>query len=438
MKKVIPLLLILIITVYNTFSYAVNETNVNDSLELSAESAILINAETGEVLYSKNPYKKMFPASTTKILTAIIAIENSSLSEKVIIDNETINGIDGSHIALEPGEVLSMKDLLYALMIESANDAAVAIARHISGSVENFSKLMNEKAAKIGAKDSNFLNPNGLPNENHTTTVYDLAMIGKYAMENETFRKIVSNYTYTIEPTNKKSDPRIMNSSNKLLYSQSKIDVDGVSVPIKYDGINGVKTGYTKVAQQCLVSSVNRDNQKYISVVLHSIGSNVYVDTHKLFNYGFTSYKPTKIASKNEFVDNISIKNGSSPFITSVFANDLYATVPIGKNLNIEKEFTPIKDIKPPISKGQVVGKVTFKADNKVIGSMNVISKTDIHNSVSIIQKSLDFLFSKWWFWLICSFIFLRLYVGILRVSRRMKKLKRRKLRKKSYNYNRY
>lgn len=220
-----------------------------DDLNLSGESAILIDVDTLEILYSKNPHQKLYPASTTKIMTGILAIELGNMDDIVTVDQEVVDLTDGSHIALEPGEELSLEHLINALLIESANDAALAIAKHISGSIDEFVKLMNEKAKAIGALNTNFVNPNGLPHEEHLSTAYDLALMAKYAMENETFREIVKNYTYTIPITNKKSQERNLWSANRLLYSTERINVNGTQTTIKYEGVNGVKTGYTITAE---------------------------------------------------------------------------------------------------------------------------------------------------------------------------------------------
>ena len=163
---------------------------------LISESAVLIDADTGTILTQKNADKKMYPASLTKIMTAILAIEMGKLTDIITVDNETPHEIDGSHIALEAGEILTLKDLLYALMLPSANDAASVIAKHYGKSLDGFVKIMNEKAKELGAYNTNFENPHGLHNENHYTTAADLALITKYAMENETFRKIVATTRY--------------------------------------------------------------------------------------------------------------------------------------------------------------------------------------------------------------------------------------------------
>ncbi len=166
---------------------------------------------------------KLHPASTTKIMTGILAIELANMDDMVTIDDEVVYLTDGSHIALEPGgEQMKFEHLLNALLIESANDTALAIAKHISGSIDEFAKLMNDKAKELGALNTNFVNPNGLTDENHLTTAYDLSLMAKYAMENPTFRQIVCNYTYQIPETNKKTEVRYLKSANKLLYSSQR------------------------------------------------------------------------------------------------------------------------------------------------------------------------------------------------------------------------
>lgn len=427
MKRLFVFLLILAIMIvnFNLSSYA------DDELNLTAKSAILIDSATGDILYDKKSSEKMFPASTTKILTAIIAIENSDLSDLVTIDIETSSTADGSHIALEPGEVLSMDDLLHALLVTSANDAATAIAKYISGSVEDFAKLMNKEATKMGAKNSNFLNPNGLPNDDHITTAYDLAMIAKYAMKNDTFREIVKKSKYTIEPTNKKSEARVLSSSNKLLTSEQKINVGENSTSIKYNGVTGIKTGYTNAAQQCLVSGVIKSDREYISVVLHSIGTNVYVDTHKLFNYAHKNSKPILLAKKNEFIDNIAIKGGNLSFITAVFATDFSLDSNVKNISNIKKEFITQNNLKLPISKGQVIGKVNFKNDDEILGSANIISDSNVIKVDTNFIDVINYLVHTWWFWLVASLIVLRITIGIKRIMHRAKRLKMKKTRKK-------
>lgn len=426
MLKKITVFFLLLFIILNFGTYA-----LADEPNISAEAAILIDADTGTVLFEKNIHKKMFPASTTKILTSILAIENGNLEQKVTVDDKTPYEIDGSHIALEPDEILTMNDLIYATLIESANDAAVVIGKHISGSTEEFAKLMNSKAKEFGAINSNFVNPNGLPDDDHTTTAYDLAMIAKHAMQNDLFRSIVSSYTYTIEPTNKKTDSRYLKSANRMLYSNEKINVNGNNVSIKYEGAIGIKTGYTVAAQQCLVSSAERNGHNLISVVLKANGNNVYIDTHKLLDYGFDNFSNIKIAFKNEYINNIDVENGDKPFVTGIVGDDLHILVPKGKEGEVKRNVVLPEKVSAPVSKGQVIGKVELKLDNKVIDTCNIVSAMEINQKAAFDVVKLNnegFFLRKWWIWPIVLFLVWRTYIE---VKRRI--IRRR--RKRSYLY---
>jgi len=410
LKKVFAIAFLLILLT-NSISFA-------DSLNISSESAILIDAETGQVLYEKNPHKKLHPASTTKILTGILTIENANLDDIVTVDEEVVYMTKGAHIALEAGEQLTVKDLLYALLIESANDAALALAKHISGSVEEFAKLMNEKAKELGAVESNFVNPNGLSVENHLTTAYDLSLIAKYAMKNETFREIVSNYTYTIPPTNKKNQERILWSSNKLLYSNDTITVDGKTVRIKYEGITGVKTGYTQEAGNCLVASAQRGNESLIAVALKS--NNIYSDIHKLLDYGFDNFEKVNIAPMDQFVDNIKVDNGTIPVVAGILGEELSRTIPVNSFDKISKKVTINDNITAPIEKGDVLGKVEYFLEDKYLGTVNIVSTLDIDEipSPTFFEK----LLSKWYLILLFGFILIRFLIVLNKKNKRRKR----------------
>lgn len=413
MKKIFCFILLFLLATYN-LSYAEN-------LNLSGESAILIDMDTGQVLYAKNPHMKLQPASTTKIMTGILAIENGNMEDYVTIDDEIVNLTDGSHIALEPGEQVKFKDLLNALLIESANDAALALAKHISGSIDGFVKMMNDKAKEIGALNTNFVNPNGLTDENHLTTAYDLSLMAKYAMGNEVFREVVKNYTYIIPVTNKKNEERYLKSANKLLYSTQKINVDEKIVPIKYEGITGIKTGYTVAAQNCLVASAERGNQRLIAVVLKAKGKEVYVDIHKLLNYGFDNYEKIAIAHKDQFIENIKISNGTNSMVAGILNKDLYASIPKGKGNNMEKKIYIHDTIEAPVKKGQTLGKVEYYLDGQLLGEADIVSTLNVEEipPLNFVQK----IIKKWYL----------LVIGIL-IFGRISSFRRQRLRKKRRN----
>lgn len=247
----------------------------NKILKINSEAAILMDLNSGKILYSKNMHEKLYPASTTKILTAIIAIESGSLDRIVTIGvNPPL--VEPTKIGLKKGEKIRLRDLMYALLVDSANDSAVAIAEYIGGTEANFAKMMNNKARLLGCKDSHFVNPNGLNNNKHLTSAYDLAIITKYAMRNSTFRKMVSTKFYTIPATNKSKAISLTNHNKMILKSTSYY----------YPGCIGVKTGYTIASRHTLVSAAVRGNKRLLAVILKD-QEVPYNDITRMLDYGF-------------------------------------------------------------------------------------------------------------------------------------------------------
>ncbi len=331
-----------------------------DKPNSNAQAGILMDLNTGQILFEKNIHQKLAPASTTKILTAIITLENCKLDEKVTVGPKPPFE-DGSKIYLNEGEELSVKDLLYAMMLESANDAAMALAEHISGSVDEFARLMNRKAQELGANNSNFVNPNGLYNENHYSTAYDLALIGKAAMEYETFKEIVSTEYHEIKPTNKQPETRHIYNINRLVRGTK----------YKYEGVNGIKTGYTTKSKNTIVASAARDNQRFIAVQLRS-ENNLYEDTIKLLDYGFNAFIADKIIDKNTVHSTLKIK-GSKKSIPVYPGEDFYVSTPEGStpnyssNIILGKYFGKIK-------KGDKLGLIEITLENGKIFEVPLIA----------------------------------------------------------------
>ena len=270
----------------------IKEENEN-LLNIYSEAAILIEAKTGKILYDKDIYSRKYPASTTKILTAIIAIEECDLEEKVTASYSAVHSVkSGYTIAdIQEGETFTVKELLNVLMLQSANEAANILAEHISGSTEGFSKLMNQKAKEIGCLDSNFVNANGAHSEEHYSTAYDLVMIAKYCMQNETFRELVKTEECSLPTTEMFEEERVFRNTNSLMQANSRY---------YYPYCNGIKTGYTTPAKNCLISSSNKNGFELISVILHAEStedglSARYVDTINLFEYGYNNFKKDKI-----------------------------------------------------------------------------------------------------------------------------------------------
>jgi len=379
-KKIIAYLLLFSVFFLNSYkAYA--------EPSLLCDSAILIDSSTGTVLAGKNPDKKMYPASLTKIMTAILALEMGRLSDVIKVDDDTPHEIFGSHIALDSGEILTLKDMLYALMLPSANDAALAIAKHYGGSEKEFVRLMNEKAKELGALNTNFVNPHGLHDPNHYTTAADLAVITRYAMKNEDFRKIVQTKKYEIQPTNKKNEARYFTNLNKLIYNtgQNQIYIDGVYISPLYEYATGVKTGYTPEAGNTLVASAEKNGTELIAVAMNGVSLEMYQDAHNLFNFGFNEYKVKTLITKNTFVKNIKIENGDSREISAITESDFATIVKTSSTKKIESKVT-INDLVLPLSKDDIVGKIEYLMDGKVIGTVNLITPTPVKST--LVEKS--------------------------------------------------
>lgn len=256
---------------------------------ISAESAILMDADTGAILYAKNIHQKEYPASTTKILTTLIASERCSMDEIVDFSYDAVHDIDpgSNHIAIEPGEQLTMEECLNAILIRSANEVSFAVAEHISGTTwQDFGDIMNERAKELGCVDSHFVNPNGLPNEEHYTSAYDLAMIGRAFFANEALCKMTMTHMLHILPSERQPDD-IMEVNKMELIPGGKY---------AYPYLVGCKTGYTDVARSTLVSCAEKDGMKLICVVMRDENPNYYEDTISLFDYGFSNFQRVNIS----------------------------------------------------------------------------------------------------------------------------------------------
>ena len=294
-------LLFAVIIFFNTvFLHDIHAVATNTpSLGLNCSTAVLIEEETGKILYEKQKDVPVYPASTTKIMTALLTLEHLDLNQKITVP-EDMGPADGSAMYLLPGETFTVEELLQGLLVKSANDAAILLAKNISGSVEEFSNLMNQRAQEIGCQNTHFVNPNGLHDPNHTTSAYDLALIAREAMKNPKFRELVSTDFVQIHATEQTPEIRYFRNTNKFLWSKQTIDYKGISTPIKYDVIDGIKTGYTPEAGKCLVSSGEKNSIRLIAVVMKNQGLEVYANSRKLLDYGFQNFTKKKIFTANE------------------------------------------------------------------------------------------------------------------------------------------
>ncbi|MCR5627085.1 MAG: D-alanyl-D-alanine carboxypeptidase [Lachnospiraceae bacterium] len=260
-----------------------------------AESAILMEAETGTILYDKNMDKVEYPASTTKVLTCLLAAENCAMDEIVTFSQEAVFGIErsSSNVGIDVGEELTMEDAIYCIMLASANEVAAAVAEHVSGSIEEFCELMNKRAAELGCTNTHFVNANGLPNDDHYTTAHDLALIAQAYNRNETLVRIGSTVHYTINPTPKQKDTIDLYNHHKM-YSTQKY---------YYEPAVWGKTGYTNVARSTLVTTAEKDGLNLICIVMKDEPGTQYTDTEELFEYGFNNFKKEYIADNETAYD---------------------------------------------------------------------------------------------------------------------------------------
>lgn len=360
-KKIITIIFIVIFIL----NISVASYGKSDEPEISAGAAILIDSSTEKVLYSKNENEKMYPASTTKILTAILTIENCNLDDIVTVPYEAISTIPSGYsvAALQPGEQLTVEQLLQVMLVHSANDAANVLAYHVSGSIDSFANLMNQKVSELGLQNTHFTNPSGEHNENHYTTAYDLAIIMKYCMKNSTFRKL-SSLKYCKIPATNKYDERVFNTTNDLLTHNNSSDYY-----YKY-AIAG-KTGYTTEAKNCLVSAANKDNLELICVVLSTglYSNNLsakFVDTKTIFDYGYDNYTIRKIRERDAIATQIEIDKATKETknLDLLISDDITALI---SQDDFKTEFSPeIKiddNLSAPIAQGQVVGKIIYNID---------------------------------------------------------------------------
>lgn len=355
--------------------------SISSEPAISSESAVLIEMDSGEILYDKNSDKPMFPASTTKIMTAMLALENLKLSDKITVPDD-MGPADGSAMYLLPGETFTVKELLNGLLVKSANDAAVLLARTISGDTDKFAILMNKRAKEIGCKNTHFTNPNGLHNPNHTISAYDMALIAREAMKNETFKSIVSQVNVILNETAQTPEKRYFRNTNKFLWSQSKIILNNEYVPIQYDVIDGIKTGYTGEAGNCLVSSGEKNGIRVISVIFKSQGYDVYRDSRLLLDYGFDNFEKKVLINKNTVLGKYPINYASQGSLSYGSKEDFIVPY-IKSKLPVYNTRFVINDLNLPINKGDLVGKIIISNDN-LNKELNIYAMNDVESIFSL------------------------------------------------------
>jgi D-alanyl-D-alanine carboxypeptidase (penicillin-binding protein 5/6) len=360
--------------------------------DINAQSAILIDSDSHQMLFEKNSHELMFPASTTKLMTALLILENHELNETVTIDSKSPMAT-GSRIYIIEGEILTIEQMLHALLLASANDVAEALAIYDSGSIEAFAEKMNQRAAELGALNTHFTNPHGLPDPEHVTTAYDLSRIALEAIKHEKLREIVKTISYDIPPTNKQPENRHFANSNRFLYgtgSGNKIDYRGQTINIKYDAITGLKTGYTNAAQQCFISSATKDGKNLISVILKAQGNFLYLDTRTLIDYGFENFNAHTFASKHELISYFEYSGNKKVKIPLYSSDDIKALIPNSLNpeeITFETEMMP--EFELPVKEGQRIGTIRYFGNGKLLTEAPLITLNEITDKSALGETTL-------------------------------------------------
>ena len=349
----IPLLILLLISfLFSIFTVYVYGTNSKD---ISAKAAILYSSDRDEIIYGKNEDLKLPMASTTKIMTALIAIEKCDLDSTVTVTKDAA-GIEGSSVYLKENDTLSVKDLIYSILLQSANDAAAALAIEIGGDIEGFAKIMNEKAESIGLKNTSFQNPHGLDNENHYTTAYDLSLLASYALNNDTFRQIASTYKYSFTIND---SPRIIVNHNKLLK--------------RYDGCIGVKTGYTKKSGRCLVSAAERDGVRLVAVTLNAPDD--WNDHESLYDFGFSLLRAVPLSSICPLEYRIKLLGAKDNEVSGI-AKDKNIIIKNNEEIKLQTEIVPY--VCAPVCEGDNLGRINVIINGNKTDSIDINSKNSI------------------------------------------------------------
>ena len=364
--SIISLILIL-------FTIGIISENKKVNAYTKSKAEVVLEVDSGRVLFSNNENQKLPMASTTKIITAITALENADIDKDVKITSKTCN-VEGSSVYLKDGDIFTLKDLLYGLMLRSGNDCAESIALFVGNTRDNFIKMMNSTCKKIGCNNTNLTNPHGLPDENHYTTAIDLAKISAYAMKNSTFCEIVSTKRITVTEKSK-NEKRVFVNKNKMLT--------------RFDGANGIKTGYTKKAGRCLVSSAKRNGMQLVCVVINS--PQMFERSAELLNTAFNDYVYFPVINSQETKEFCSLQG----FPLASTLNSRFYPLKRGETLKCEYEMYNFKRF--PLKKGDIIGKINVFNKNSLLFSENIITINRVENKkiFEIIKSKLSEYFTE-------------------------------------------
>ncbi len=362
----VMLVAVLFCDMQSSFAVISEMQNVPEAPNVVGEAAVLADAKSGEILYEKNANDIKEMASTTKIMTALITIENIPLDTVITVDSEAAY-IEGASINLQVGEEITVRELLYGLLLKSANDAAAALAKAVGGTMENFVNMMNLKAEELGLENTNFKNPHGLHDDGHYTSAADLAILSQKAMQNGVLREYAGTVTHAVPPTNM-SPARNLKNINHLLFDKEKnIDVNGSMRSIKYDGAIGLKTGYTDEAKNCISAVAKRGEAEYIVTVLGSSKDGKYADSIALFDFAFANFSPVKIMDAKDGRD-FDVRMGKKGSVKAVLREDVYITLPAGADkAKLQYSIDEIEKLEAPVAKGSHIADLNVYYEGKLV-----------------------------------------------------------------------
>ncbi len=359
LKRFVLCLIVLCLSVSHVVIFA-----DEGSLQLSAKSALLMDFETGEILYSLNPHERLSPASVTKIMPLLLIMEDikeGKLSyDDIVTGSDRAKSMGGSTIFLDSGETLSVRDLLKGIAVASGNDATVAMAEHISGSVEAFVERMNQRAKELGMNDTHFVTCNGLDADGHYSSAYDIAIMSRELMKYED----IFQFT-TIWMDSLRDGKFTLSNTNKLIRF--------------YDGATGLKTGSTSIAKNCISATAKRDGMHLIAVVMAAPTSKErFKDASALLDYGFANYRINTVVKENDVCDSLKVYKGNVDKFDACYKNGFSYLSKRSENKDVEKRIVFYDDIVPPVKKGQTVGIAEFYFGETILGSSDLVSSQDV------------------------------------------------------------
>ena len=373
--KLNPLKIALLVFMFSLASLPwllVREAQADVPPTLTAVSAVLIDQASGKVIYEKDMNDEHYPASTTKVLTALLALENMELDYKITLPDDYVN-VGETNIGLRAGARQTAEELLMATMLYSANDAAQALAIGVAGSEQAFVDMMNQRVAELGLQHTHFANPHGLHSEDHYTSAYDLAMIARAAMDNPDFRRIVTTESFVVRRVNGEENFTVSNR-NGLLN--------------QFEFADGIKTGYTRQAGNCIVASATKNDMQLIAVLLNS--SNIFDESQTLLEWGFDNSQHTLLVDANTVKASVKVLNGGRSEVEVLTEKPLYSVMRSDEATNVQESLDLPDSIPAPIHRGEVIGSVTYTDDNGYTYSTNLLAAKDVgrYNLRLVVRQS--------------------------------------------------